>query len=407
MSKQLSALTTFANSAPQETPKMKLDAVLGALATRYRMLPVLLALVLIWAYFAWANPLFLSPRNLSNLSLQIVTTGIVALGLMFVLVIGEIDLSVAATGAVSAAITAGMAVNQGFDTVTAVAVGLLIGAAIGCVQGLVITYFRAPAFIVTLGTSLMLQGLLLDLLPASSNLISLVGQPLGKVATVYLPVPVSVALLAVVIALGLIFSLQSYAAKKRNALPASFLWSVVAPAVALAIVGTVVIAVFSSYRGVPLLVAFLLGLLGFFAYVTTQTRFGVYLYAIGANAEAARRAGISVKFLRVTAFTLTGIFAALGGMIAAGRVLGVSPDSADTTLLLEAIAAAVIGGVSLFGGRGSVWAALTGALVIGSVSNGMLLINASTQTRLEVQGAILTLAVILDAYLSRKANSGR
>lgn len=350
MSKQLSALTTFANSAPQETPKMKLDAVLGALATRYRMLPVLLALVLIWAYFAWANPLFLSPRNLSNLSLQIVTTGIVALGLMFVLVIGEIDLSVAATGAVSAAITAGMAVNQGFDTVTAVAVGLLIGAAIGCVQGLVITYFRAPAFIVTLGTSLILQGLLLDLLPASSNLISLVGQPLGKVATVYLPVLVSVALLAVVIALGLIFSLQSYAAKKRNALPASFLWSVVAPAVALAIVGTVVIAVFSSYRGVPLLVAFLLGLLGFFAYVTTQTRFGVYLYAIGANAEAARRAGISVKFLRVTAFTLTGIFAALGGMIAAGRVLGVSPDSADTTLLLEAIAAAVIGGVSLFGG---------------------------------------------------------
>ncbi|WP_244575481.1 sugar ABC transporter permease [Rhizobium sp. 11515TR] len=401
------ATVASAKIPSQGSDPMKTSTSIATLATRYRMIPVLIALALIWGYFAWANPLFLSPRNLSNLSLQIVVTGVVALGLMFVLVIGEIDLSVAATGAVSAAVTAGLAVNSGYDTTVAVLIGLFVGGAIGAIQGTVVTFFRAPAFIVTLGTSLVLQGILLDMLPAGSNLISLVGQPFGKIANIYLPASLSALLLAAVVITLAIFSWQSYAAKRQNSLPASFASGIAVPVLSVTVVGIIVLTVFNSYRGVPLLVASLLGLLGLFAYITTQTRFGLHLYAIGANAEAARRAGISVKSMRIAAFTLTGLFAALGGIIASGRVLGVSPDSANTTLLLEAIAAAVIGGVSLFGGRGSVWAALTGALVMGSVSNGMLLVNASTQTRLEVQGAILTLAVILDAFLSRKGNASR
>ena len=386
-------------------PRMNRHNLMSALATRWRMVPVLIALALIWTYFSWANPLFISPRNLSNLSMQIVVTSIVALGLMFVLVIGEIDLSVAASGAVSAAISAGLAVNSGVDISIAIAVGLATGAAIGAIQGAIVTYFRAPAFIVTLGMSLILQGILLDLLPAGTNLISLVGTPMGKVAMLYLSSGLGFALLVAMTALYGILSWQSFRASHRQALEGSFLRQVALPTAGIAIVGAVAVNVFNAYRGVPALVAFLLVLLSVFSYVTTQTRFGLYLYAVGTNAEAARRAGISVPFVRITAFTLTGLFAALGGMIAAGRVLGVSPDSADTTLLLEAIAAAVIGGVSLFGGRGSVWAALIGALVIGSVSNGMLLINASTQTRHEVQGAILTLAVVLDAVLSRKGGA--
>lgn len=377
--------------------------ILAAFATRWRMLPVLFALMLIWGYFAWANPLFISPRNLSNLSLQIVVTSIVALGLMFVLVIGEIDLSVAASGAVSAAISAGLAVNSGVDIGFAVALGLGTGAMIGAIQGAVVTWFRAPAFIVTLGMSLILQGILLDLLPEGTNLISLVGTPLGKIATLYLPKAWGFGLLGIMVALYFLLALQSWRAQRSNGLNSPFARQVLLPAAGILLVGVAAVSVFNAYRGVPALVAFLLVLLAVLSFITTQTRFGLYLYAVGANAEAARRAGISVPFVRIAAFTLTGLFAALGGLIAAGRVLGVSPDSADTTLLLEAIAAAVIGGVSLFGGRGSVWAALTGALVIGSVSNGMLLINASTQTRLEVQGAILTLAVVLDAVLSRKA----
>lgn len=384
-------------------PAMNRHAILDALAGKWRMLPVVIALLLIWAYFTWANPLFLSPRNLSNLSLQIVVTGTLALGLLFVLVIGEIDLSVAAVGAVSAAIAAGMAVNAGYDTTVAVLCGLAVGGALGCLQGMIVTFFRAPAFIVTLGMSMILQGVLLDLLPASSNLISLVGQPMGRVATVYLPSGVSYALLGAVVAVYAALLIQTHRGRIRRSVASSATGNVVAPAASVAVLGALTVLVFDAYRGVPIMVAFLLVLLSAFAYVTTQTRFGLYLFAVGANAEAVRRAGVSVNGIKVAAFALTGVFASLAGIMAAGRVLGVSPDSADTTLLLEAIAAAVIGGVSLFGGRGSVWAALTGALVMGSVSNGMLLINASTQTRLEVQGAILTLAVILDALLSRRA----
>ncbi|TIW29516.1 MAG: inner-membrane translocator [Mesorhizobium sp.] len=378
-------------------------AILDALAGRGRMFPVIIALLLIWAYFYWANPLFLSPRNLSNLSLQIVVTGTLALGLLFVLVIGEIDLSVAALGAVSAAVAAGLAVNSGYDTTVAVLAGLCVGAVLGAFQGLVVTYFRAPAFIVTLGMSMVLQGTLLDLLPPGSNLISLVGQPMGKVATVYLPAWASYSLLLGVLIVFAGLCIQTHRGRTARSIASSFNTRVVVPVVAIALLGILTVFVFDAYRGVPLMVAFLLVLLSIFAFVTTQTRFGLYLFAVGANAEAVRRAGVSVNAIKIAAFSLTGLFASLAGIMAAGRVLGVSPDSADTTLLLEAIAAAVIGGVSLFGGRGSVWAALMGALVMGSVSNGMLLVNASTQTRLEVQGTILTLAVILDALLSRRA----
>lgn len=382
---------------------MNKHALLDALAGKWRMVPVIIALLLISAYFYWANPLFLSPRNLSNLSLQIVVTGTLALGLLFVLVIGEIDLSVAALGAVSAAVAAGLAVNSGYDTTIAVLAGLCVGATLGGLQGLVVTFFKAPAFIVTLGMSMVLQGVLLDLLPPGSNLISLVGQPMGKIATVYLTAWISYSLLAGVVLVFAALCVQTHRARTARSIASNFKMRVAAPVVTVTLLGLFTIYVFDAYRGVPLMVAFLLVLLSVFAFVTTQTRFGLYLFAVGANAEAVRRAGISVNAIRIAAFSLTGLFASLAGMMAAGRVLGVSPDSADTTLLLEAIAAAVIGGVSLFGGRGSVWAALMGALVMGSVTNGMLLINATTQTRLEVQGAILTLAVVLDAVLSRRA----
>ena len=143
-------------SASAGSKRMMEVNMLDLLAGRFRMAPVLLALLLIWAYFWWANPLFLSPRNLTNLSLQIVVTSIVALGLMFVLIVGEIDLSVASVGAVSAAVTANLSVNHGADTVTAVCAGLAVGAVIFTDQGMIVTRLPAPAFIVTLGTSLAL-----------------------------------------------------------------------------------------------------------------------------------------------------------------------------------------------------------------------------------------------------------
>jgi ABC-type xylose transport system permease subunit len=146
------------------------------------------------------------------------------------------------------------------------------------------------------------------------------------------------------------------------------------------------VAVFNSYRGVPLPVAVLAALLACSSYITNYTSFGVWLYAIGGNREAARRGGIPVNIIKIAVFSIMGMLTALGGVFAAARVLGVSPASADQTLLLEAVAAAVIGGTSLFGGRGGVWGTVLGALVIGSIANGMFLLDASTKLRLAVQG---------------------
>jgi D-xylose transport system permease protein len=370
------------------------------LGTRWRMVPVIVVLILIWGYFGVENPLFLSPRNLSNLAGQIVVTSLIALGLLFVLVVGEIDLSVAAASAVSAGVMARLALGLGLDPWLSVGVGLATGVALGALIGLVVTRFRAPSFIVTLGVSLILQGALLQLLPPT-NLFSLVQHPIAAISTTYLPAPMGWALVAGATALVLILNLGRHLSMRRNGLASPVLATVVLPVALVGLAAVAAMLVFSAYKGVPLTVAILLGVMGLLGYVTTQTRFGLYLYAIGANAEAAMRAGIPVNRIKVAAFALSGLLVAMGGIVAATRVMGVSPESADPTLLLEAIAAAVIGGVSLFGGRGSVWSALVGALIIGSVSNGLLLVSAMTETRLQVQGGILILAVILDAWISR------
>lgn len=382
---------------------LTLARILDLLATKWRMVPVLIVLALIWVYFGGQSELFLSPRNLSNLAGQIVVTSLVALGLYFVLLIGEIDLSVAAVSAVSAGIMAKLAVVYGMDTSVAVAAGILTGMVLGGLNGLVVIFFRAPSFIVTLGVMLILQGTLLQLLSQESNLISLVQSPIAGLATNYFGPVVGWSLAAAAVIAFAALRLQRHVAAKAQGLVSSASRQVLVPTLLIALPTIATVAMFNAYRGLPYSAALLGVLLCLLAYVTTQTRFGLYLFAIGANVEAARRAGIPVTPVRLAAFVLSGAMVAVGGIVASSRVMGVSPDSADPTLLLEAIAAAVIGGVSLFGGRGSVWSVLVGALVIGSVSNGLLLISASTETRLQVQGVILIIAVVIDALLSRSS----
>jgi D-xylose transport system permease protein len=171
--------------------------------------------------------------------------------------------------------------------------------------------------------------------------------------------------------------------------------------VIVAIVTVAVVAMLNSYLSVPLPVVILFALLAAASYVTTQTRFGLHLYAVGGNPDAARRSGIRVDRLKMVAFMIAGALAALGGILAASRLLGVSSSSGQGTILLEAIAAAVIGGTSLFGGKGSVWDALLGALVIGSIANGLDLIGAQTVVKYVAEGTILVLAASVDAILTR------
>lgn len=394
----------FVDPSPEATrARIKRDTyyrVVAALGGKWRMVPVLATLLLICGFFYSQEPIFLSPRNISFLAVQIVVTSTVALGLFFVLVIGEIDLAVVANAAVAAAFAALLATESALNPLICILIAVLLGAGIGALEAFVVTLFKAPSFIVSLGFSLILAGGLLQLLPGS-GVILLVGNQLADISNTYLPTWISYGLVMVFIALfaGLRWSGQS--ARYRVGLPRAILRSVALPTIALGVTGCGLVLFLGGYQGVPTPVAVLLILLTFCGYLTRQTSFGLHLYAIGSSSEAARRAGISVNRVRIVAFMLAGGLAALGGVIGAGRVLAVSGQSADGTLLLEAIAAAVIGGASLFGGRGSVWSALLGALVIGSISNGMLLINATTQVRLAVEGLVLVIAVVVDASITR------
>lgn len=380
---------------------MKREQLVEKLSGEWRLVPVLISLAVVWIFFATQSSAFLTSRNLSNLAGQIAVTAIIALALVLVLIVAEIDLSVAALSAVCGAISAKLVVTSGFAAVPAVVIAIAIGAAIGGVQGTVVTAFRAPAFIVTLGGSLALQGLLLQLLPSDTGLIALANTPLASISNNYLSSAAGYILVLVSALWVAGLRWQSARGWAREGLPSHYATTVGLPVLGVLVIGGGAVAIFNSYQGTPIPIAIVLGLLAVFAYLTTQTRWGTHLYAIGGSAEAARRAGIHVKRVRLTAFILVGAIVAIGGIVAASRELGVSPQASDPTLVLEAVAAAVIGGASLFGGRGSVWAALFGALIIGSISNGLALINASTQVQLEVEGLILIAAVVVDAALVR------
>ncbi|MDW5593080.1 sugar ABC transporter permease [Conexibacter stalactiti] len=371
------------------------------LSGEWRLLPVLATLALIWLFFATQSDAFLTARNLSNLSQQIAVTAIIALALVFVLILAEIDLSVAVLSAVCGAVTAKLVVESGMPAVPAIIIGVAVGTGVGAIQGGIVTTFGAPAFIVTLGGSLALQGVLLQVLPADTGIVPLSDTSLAGIANDYLSDVVGYALAAVLAVLVAALRWQGYRSRVREGLPADLGRSVGAPVAAVLVLGVALVAMFNAYQGVPGPIAILAVLLVVFSYVTTQTRWGTHLYAIGGNAEAARRAGIHVSRVTLTAFMLVGALVAVGGIVAASRQLGVSAQSADSTLVLEAVAAAVIGGASLFGGRGSVWAALFGALIIGSIANGLALLNATTQVRLEVEGGILVAAVVIDALIVR------
>ncbi|MFJ5956667.1 sugar ABC transporter permease [Paenarthrobacter sp. NPDC092416] len=372
-----------------------------ALAGRYRMAPVLASIVLIWGFFQSQNQSFLTPRNMTNLSVQIVVTALLALGLVLILIIKEIDLSVAALSAVCAGTMAHLMVERGIDSWVAIPAAIIAGMLVGLVQGAIVTRFRAASFIVTLGTSLALQGVLLVLLPQSGSL-PLSGTSVQWIANSFIQRGVGYVVVVVAAAIVAFLLFQSLRHKRRQGLNTNMLTSVVLPVTAILVAGLIVVFVLNQDRGVPTPVAILLLLLAVMAYVTTQTRVGTYLYAIGGNAEASKRAAISVARVKMTTFVLAGAFAAVAGIIAASQTLGVSAQSGSGTLLLEAVAAAVIGGASLFGGRGSVWAALIGALLMGSITNGLALMSASTETKYVVQGIVLVLAVTVDSLLSKE-----
>ncbi|EJL57880.1 ABC-type xylose transport system, permease component [Rhizobium sp. CF122] len=369
-----------------------------------RALPVVIALVALWIFFTTQSDIFLTPRNLSNLLQQSTVVGIMALGLMFVLLVKEIDLSIAAIHGVTSVLSAKLIVDYGFSPWLALPFAVLIGAAIGSCSARWVNWVGVPSFVVTLGLGLALNGIQLLLLPASARYglmgtgVEYIAQKTIQGVSAWVTWLIGVALLA-----GLILS--SVTRRRRAGLEISTLHNVLLPVAGAAILGAIVVLVLNASQGIPLPVLMFVVLLGIGGYVLNETQFGLYLYAVGNNDEAARRAGIKVPLIRMAAFAIAGGVAAIAGIVASSRTLGVGVFSGGGvgggTLLLESIAAAVIGGVSLFGGRGAIHAALLGALVIGTVQNGLNLMGVENEVRLIVTGLLLVLAVSIDKIIEK------
>lgn len=390
--------TEPAATAPDGVSTPLRARIVEGLAGPYRSVPVLIALGIIWIVFYADNHAYFSVANITNLALQIVTTAILALGLVFVLLVGEIDLSVAALSGVCATIAARLAVSSGLPLGLAIVVAIAVGIAIALIESLIIV-FGVPSLIVTLGGMVILQGLLLNVLPPAFS-VSVGGTSFAKIAGTHLAVGLSFALAAVGW-VGYVIARWRRFTTRRSTGGGAVLTVVGIPAVLAAIVVFGVVAILSHDRGLPLPVVILVVLLIIGSYITTQTRYGAHLYAVGGSRQAAQRAGVPVNRMIIYSFLILGFCGAIAGIVEASRLLGVSASSGAGPLMLNAIAAAVVGGTSLFGGRGTVWAALIGALIIGSINNGVQLLGLSTQVQDYATGFVLIIAVGIDVVVTR------
>ncbi|MFN2197258.1 MAG: sugar ABC transporter permease [Anaerolineales bacterium] len=380
-------------------------------------LPVILGLFLIAIIFQIANSNFLTPLNLANLMVQISAVGTISVGVVLVLLLGEIDLSVGTVSGFAAGVMAVLSVKFGLPGLVAIGAGVLTGAAIGLLQGWWTAKLKVPSFVVTLAGFLAWQGALLYIL-GSTGTINLTDPLIIGIANTNLPVWLGWTLGILFVSVYAFNNLREQRKREQAGLEVQPVSVAILRIVLVAVAILVTIGLMSINRnprqggvpiqGMPSAVLFFIGFIVLMDFVTRRTKFGRYIYSTGGNAEAARRAGINVDWIRITVFVLGSTLAACGGILAGSRLYAVNQSSGSGDILLNAIAAAVIGGTSLFGGRGSTWSALLGALVIGSIANGMNLLALASSIRFIVTGVVLLLAVTLDAYTrSRRSESGQ
>jgi D-xylose transport system permease protein len=346
----------------------------------WRSLLMVGALLVIWVVFSLATEgTFLRPRNLSLLARQTSVTAILAVGMVLVIVAGQIDLSVGALAGFMGGLAALAYMNQQWPLGLAFLAVLGGGAVLGAAQGSLVAWLKIPPFIVTLGGMLLFQGALLGI---TGGVTVSPSRPFLYIGQAYVPVWLGWAI-AGVMAAGLIaVGVRTGGAR---------LWS----RLGLAALMLGFTAVMSAYEGIPVPVLLVLGLAGFFSGVAHHTRFGRHLYAIGGNREAAFYSGINIDRHIIGVFTVMGLLSAVAGIVLTARV-GAATSDAGRIMELDAIAAAVIGGTSLMGGQGTVWGALLGALVMASLDNGMSLMNTEAFWQPIIKGAILVLAVAVD-----------
>jgi D-xylose transport system permease protein len=370
-------------------------------------LPIIVGLLIIAIVFQSQNDRFLTSGNFVNLMVQGAAFATIAMGIVFVLLLGEIDLSVGYVSGVAGVICTLLLLPDGNEMSPAVALALALGAglAIGTLHGVIITKVGVPSFVVTLAGLLAWNGVVLLLIGSRGTVILQDDFIIGFAndflsdATAWLLVLVAVAVYAGV-------QLNGLRKRSKAGLPNDPLLIVGARVAALAAALAVVVYVCNDDRGVPY-VAVLVGvLLMFWTWVARRTKFGRYVYAVGGNQEAARRAGIDVDRIKIIVFAICSLMAALGGIILASRLRSVDTNAGGGSILLYSIAAAVIGGTSLFGGRGHIKSALLGALVIASIDNGLGLLGLGSGEKFVITGGVLLLAVTVDS-VSRRGREHR
>ena len=372
-------------------------------------LPVVVGLVVIWTVFTVMNPIFLSANNLVNLLFDCSTIGVIALGIVCVLMLGEIDLSVGSMSGVGSALVGVLWVNMGVPVLLAIAGALAVGALVGAVYAVLRTKLGMPSFVSTLAGLLALLGLQLYMLGSTGS----INLPYGAFMVNFgqlliMPAWLSL-LLAIVPGVVMLVMGQRTREKRRAAnLSAGSLGGLVFKAAILTALLVVIVLYLNTGRGVPWMFGLFVGLVVVMDYAFTRTKWGRSMMAVGGNAEAARRAGINVKRIYTSAFILCSMFAALGGVLSSARLASASQQAGTGDVNLNAIAAAVIGGTSLFGGRGNAWSALLGIIVIQSIASGLTLLNLSSSLRYMITGGVLAIAVIVDSLARRsRVSHGR
>ncbi|MFF3205437.1 sugar ABC transporter permease [Streptomyces sp. NPDC002962] len=370
-------------------------------------LPVVLVLAVVWITFQSLNENFLSPRNLSNLSVDIVGTGMIAVGIVFVLLLGELDLSVGSISGLAAAVFAVLNVNNGVPEWLALIVAVLAGTVAGTVQGYSIARTRVPAFVITLAGLLTWNGLMLSVL-GDSGTVNLDENGLVAQLTSYYFTDDAVAYGLAAVAAGAVFLVCDRDRRRRRAIgmPHRSAHAIALRTAAVAVVAFGVAYLLNRFQGLPLALLIFLVVVAGLDVVLRRTPYGRQVYALGGSVEAARRASLSVTWVQTAVLAASGTMAAVGGLFLASRITSVSQSSGSGVLLVNAIAAAVIGGTSLFGGRGSTWSAVLGMLVIQSIASGMAITDTPPAVQFVITGGVLFAAVIIDS-LSRHSQATR
>lgn len=364
---------------------------------------ILIGWVVIALIFQTQAPAFLTPFNITNLIVQMAGVATIAYGIVFILLLGEIDLSVSYVSAVAGVLLAlGMLPPFNIPWYIMVPIALVAAALIGGLHGFIITTFQLPSFVVTLAGFLAWSGVVLILIGGAGTVV-IQETAITALTRTFLSDEVGWLVGLVIIALFAATSIISYNARKKGGLATKPFSIVIVEIVIMAVAVIAFVLYCNSGRGVPLAGIYLLIFLVILTYIAENTKFGRYVYAVGGNKEAARRAGIQVERIRVYVFMLASFMAGIGGIFLAARLGSVATNAGGGDLLLNAIAAAVIGGTSLFGGRGKVYSALVGALIVMTIDNGLGLIpNVSAGARSIVTGLVLLAAVIIDALSRRK-----